>query len=99
MGRRLWRPMSTVLPRGLKTGRWHQRASHASWLWPPNTFANGIRPEMGQLDGCETVRAKRRNSAQAATPAPQYGTVPPRQVPHAERRPREYLMPKERSAG
>ena len=28
-------------------------------------------------------------------PAPQNGTVPPRQVPHAERRPREYLTPKE----
>jgi hypothetical protein len=51
--RRLWRSMSTVLPRGLNTGHWHQRASHASWRWRPNTFANGIRPSMGQSAGVE----------------------------------------------
>ncbi len=33
--------------------------------------------------------------APATRPAPQNGTVPPRQVPHPERRPREYLTPKE----
>src|SRR4051795_12587686 len=33
--------------------------------------------------------------AQATTPIPQNGTVLPRPVPHAERRPREYLTPKE----
>src|SRR3954464_9550048 len=35
------------------------------------------------------------HTAQATMPAPQNGTVPPRQVPHAARRPREYLTPKE----
>jgi hypothetical protein len=33
--------------------------------------------------------------AQAATPAPQNGTVPPRPVPQAQRRLREYLTPNE----
>jgi integrase len=36
-----------------------------------------------------------RNPARTSTPTPQNGTVPPRPVPHAERRPREYLTPKE----
>src|SRR3954451_17961667 len=36
-----------------------------------------------------------RTLAPATTPIPQNGTVPPRPVPHAERRPREYLTPKE----
>src|SRR5829696_7490536 len=35
------------------------------------------------------------NTARAPMPTPQNGTVPPRPVPHAERRPREYLTPKE----
>src|SRR3954463_914783 len=35
------------------------------------------------------------NTAQATTPVPQNGTVPPRPVPQAQRRPREYLTPKE----
>jgi hypothetical protein len=34
-------------------------------------------------------------TAQATTPTPQNGTVPPRPVFHGERRPREYLTPKE----
>jgi site-specific recombinase XerD len=34
-------------------------------------------------------------TATAFMPAPQNGTVPPRPVPHAERRPCEYLTPKE----
>src|SRR4051812_8442750 len=36
-----------------------------------------------------------RNTAPATTPIPQNGTVSPRPVPHADRRPREYLTPKE----
>jgi site-specific recombinase XerD len=36
-----------------------------------------------------------RNPARTSTPTPQNGTAPPRPVPHAERRPREYLTPKE----
>src|SRR3954447_2920752 len=35
------------------------------------------------------------NTARATTPIPQNGTVPPRPVPQAQRRPREYLTPKE----
>src|SRR5215217_5254907 len=35
------------------------------------------------------------NPAPITRPTPQSGTVPPRPVPHAERRPREYLTPKE----
>src|SRR5829696_2914249 len=35
------------------------------------------------------------NPAPITMPAPQNGTVPPRPVPQAERRPREYLTPKE----
>ena len=35
------------------------------------------------------------NTDPATMPAPQNGTVPPRPVPHAQRRPREYLTPKE----
>src|SRR4051812_31978346 len=34
-------------------------------------------------------------TARATTPIPQNGTVPPRPVPQAQRRPREYLTPKE----
>jgi len=34
-------------------------------------------------------------TARATTPIPQNGTVPPRPIPHVERRPREYLTPKE----
>src|SRR3954470_21261853 len=34
-------------------------------------------------------------TAPATTPIPQNGTVPPRPVPQAQRRPREYLTPKE----
>jgi integrase len=34
-------------------------------------------------------------AAPAISPIPQNGTVPPRPVPHAARRPREYLTPKE----
>src|SRR5215207_7178413 len=34
-------------------------------------------------------------TAQVTTPIPQNRTVPPRPIPHAERRPREYLTPKE----
>src|SRR3954470_18461507 len=34
-------------------------------------------------------------TAPATTPAPQNGTVPPRPVPQAQRRPREYLTPNE----
>src|SRR3954447_10879942 len=40
--------MSTVSPRGSKTGHWHQLGGHASWLWRPDTFANGIELLMGQ---------------------------------------------------
>ena len=35
------------------------------------------------------------DTAPAIMPIPQNGTVPPRQVPHTKRRPREYLTPKE----
>ena len=35
------------------------------------------------------------DTARATTPTPQNGAVPPRPVPHAERRPREYLTPTE----
>src|SRR3954470_9140451 len=41
------------------------------------------------------MRAMTRNTVRAPMPTPQNRTVPPRQVPHAERRPREYLTPKE----
>src|SRR5215211_5540848 len=41
------------------------------------------------------MRAMTRTTARATMSSPQNGTVPPRQVPHAERRPREYLTPKE----
>src|SRR5215210_1725635 len=34
-------------------------------------------------------------TAPASMPTPQNGTVPPRPVPQAQRRPREYLTPKE----
>src|SRR4051812_46481475 len=54
-----------------------------------------FEPTMGQSDTCETLRAMTRNTAQAITPAPENGTVPRRQVPDSERRPREYLPPKE----
>src|SRR3954451_21208394 len=50
MWRRLWRSLSTVLPRGSKTGHWHQRGGHASWRWRPNPFANGIGSKMGKLE-------------------------------------------------
>jgi integrase len=50
---------------------------------------------MGQLRACETVRAMTRNLAPAPIPTRENGTVPPRPVPHAERRPREYLTPTE----
>src|SRR3954468_18581899 len=36
-----------------------------------------------------------RNTAQATMPSLENGTVPPRPVPQAQRRPREYLTPKE----
>src|SRR5215212_5183690 len=36
-----------------------------------------------------------RNPTRTSTPTPQNGAVPPRPVPQAERRPREYLTPKE----
>ena len=54
-----------------------------------------FRPKMGQLDVRESPCTMTRNPAQATTPTPQNGTVPPRLVPQAERRPREYLTPKE----
>ena len=41
------------------------------------------------------MRAMTRTPAPATTPTSQNGTVPPRPVPHAQRRPREYLTPKE----
>jgi integrase len=50
---------------------------------------------MGQLRACETVRAMTRNLAPAPIPTRENGTVPPRPVPHAVRRPREYLTPTE----
>src|SRR5215203_1712618 len=50
---------------------------------------------MGQSDVCLTVRAMTRDTAQKAMPTTENGTVPPRPVPQAERRPREYLTPKE----
>src|SRR3954454_10037039 len=50
---------------------------------------------MGQLDSCESPRAMTRNTAQATKPTPHNGTVLPSPVPHAQRRPREYLTPKE----
>jgi hypothetical protein len=50
---------------------------------------------MGQLEVCETPRAMSSTAAQATTPIPENGTVPPRPVPQAQRRPREYLTPNE----
>jgi hypothetical protein len=50
---------------------------------------------MGQSDVCETVCPMTRTTAQITMPTPQNGTVPPRQVPHAEGRPRECLILKE----
>src|SRR5215207_8272962 len=54
-----------------------------------------VGPRMGQLCACETVRAMTRNLAPAPIPTRENGTVPPRSVPHAVRRPREYLTPTE----
>src|SRR3954470_6247505 len=50
---------------------------------------------MGQSGVCECLRAMSSTTAPTTTPIPQNGTVPPRPIPHAERRPREYLTPKE----
>src|SRR4051794_30894188 len=50
----------------------------------------------GTVVGCETVRAMTRTTARATIPVPENGTVRPRQVPHAECRPREYLPPRNR---
>src|SRR5829696_7541806 len=52
-------------------------------------------PEMGQSSSCETVRTMTHNTAQATMPSLENGTVPPRPVLQAQRRPREYLTPKE----
>ena len=50
---------------------------------------------MGQLRACESPRAMSSSTAHATTPTPQNGTVPPRQVLGGQRRPQEYLTPKE----
>src|SRR5215212_1595393 len=50
---------------------------------------------MGQLVVCEARRTMTRTPARTTIPIPQNGTVLPRPVPHTERRPREYLTPKE----
>src|SRR4051795_2905678 len=50
---------------------------------------------MGQSRVGESPRAMTRNTVRAPMPIPQNGTVPPQQVPHPERPPREYLTPKE----
>ena len=52
-------------------------------------------PTMGQSGVCETVCAMSNDTARTTMPAPQSGTVLPRQVLRAECRPREYLTPKE----
>ena len=54
-----------------------------------------FEPAMGQFEVCETLRTMSSDTAPTITPTPQNGTVPPRPIPHAERRPREYLTPKE----
>src|SRR3954449_10140607 len=41
------------------------------------------------------MRAMRSQAARPTTPAPENGTVSPRPIPHSQRRPREYLTPKE----
>src|SRR5215203_3556310 len=50
---------------------------------------------MGQLGVCEPLSSMSSTTTQATTPAPQTGTVPPRPVLQSQRRPREYLTPKE----
>ena len=50
---------------------------------------------MGQSDLYWIVRAMTSDTAQATMSALQNGTVSPRPIPHVERRPREYLPPKE----
>jgi hypothetical protein len=52
-------------------------------------------PVMGQSGVCETVRAMSNDTAPTTMPIPQNGTVLPRPVPQAQRRPRECLTLKE----
>jgi hypothetical protein len=47
---------------------------------PQRLELSHFEPTMGQSDVCETVRSMRSNTARAAMPAPQNGTVPPRSV-------------------
>jgi integrase len=50
---------------------------------------------MGQSGVCETVCAMSNDTARTTMPIPQNGTVLPRPVPQAQRRPRECLTLKE----
>src|SRR4051794_16431392 len=68
--------------------------SNAALDLPSHPFANGIGPFLGHLSRCESPRAMTIATAPAPPPIPQKGTVPPRPIPHAARRPREYLTPK-----
>ena len=61
----------------------------------PQTVPFWTRPEMGQLCLRESSRAMSSSTTPTTPPIPENGTVPPRPVPQAQRRPREYLPPKE----
>jgi hypothetical protein len=50
---------------------------------------------MGQLCLRQSSRAMSSSTTPTTPPIPENGTVPPRPVPQAQRRPREYLPPKE----
>jgi len=54
-----------------------------------------FEPFLGQSGVFYSLRAMSSTTAPITTSIPQNGTVPPRPVPHAQRRPREYLTPKE----
>ncbi len=54
-------------------------------------------PFAGQSRLCESPRAMSSTTAPATTPIPQNGTVSPRLVPQAQRRPREYPPPESRA--
>ncbi len=76
----------------------YARGSESTTVVPCPTALDWNCPiwvENGTVEPCETERTMRSNTTRDVMPIPQNGTVPPRQVPHTERRPREYLTPKE----
>jgi integrase len=79
--------------------RWYLQSPHQ--LSQPQSYGGrGFRlfhfdPFLGQSGVCKSLRAMSSTTARATKPAPQNGTVPPRPVSQAQRRPREYLTPKE----